>query len=118
MVAKFKVHTLTLGTAIQGCTKFFFTAPNGQYAGMSAETGITEATTGESAMPKTSVGELLLGGVASRLNFTYTKAGKTLRGKLIVATDKADTARADLVGKAYNGGIIKKVYVPRQSQSG
>ncbi|MBD2571068.1 hypothetical protein [Anabaena lutea] len=45
---------------------------------------------------------------------TYKKNKKRLGTVILVAPDKADTAKDELLGKAYNGGVISKVTSPRR----
>jgi hypothetical protein len=116
MAAKWKIHILTTTDADAPSKKFAFLAPDGQYTGLSATTGVAEATTdGEKSLPLCTVESLLGSPLVVRKTVRYTKAGKTRYGDLVVAVDKADTFATDIVGKTYNGGVVKDAYSPRRA---
>ena len=59
-MAKWKTHILTTADADAPSKKFAFLAPDGQYAGLSAVTGVAEAETdGEKSLPLRTVESLL-----------------------------------------------------------
>jgi hypothetical protein len=112
-MAKFSVHKLVLTTPLNSTTNFYFLAPDGQYEGLSAETGVSTVTANaEKIMPKCTVTELLKSPVAVRKHIRYTKAGRTHYSKIIVSSEKAATIETSLPGKAYNGGTVVDVYEP------
>ena len=118
MVAKFVTCKLTLGTAVNGCTNFLFSAPRDTYSdsNIKAATGIQETTANiDINFPKYKIEELILGGIASRVYFSYEKAGKLYHTSLLCSVENKATVDDDLVGKSFKGGTIKKVYEPRRA---
>ena len=96
-MAKFVLHKLVYQT-----NKYYFLAPQGAYAGIGTESGVTEVNVvDEMKMPPCKVEEILKSPVASRKIITGKLGTKRRYYRILVAADKVDTFDADIVGKSY-----------------
>jgi hypothetical protein len=121
MVAKFGLFNVANGTG-PTATKFYFKGIAGSYAGIATACGVTEVTDNdEKRMPACSIEELLGSSQAVRIKLRLAKANnKSEYKEIIVATDKADTAKkakADggLIGETFDGRAILSVVSPRRA---
>ena len=118
-MAKFAHHklTFTIAGVGGGAKEFYFLADTNAYDGIETETGVTLSTSEtEKSMPICTVEALLGSSVASRLVVELEPvSGKARRREIICASDKADSAKTDLLNKTINGKAIKKVVSPRRA---
>lgn len=110
-----KLHRATLGTA-PDIKEYFFLQKPGIYTGdIATATGITVAAESEQDQPAISVAALLGKGLLFRIVASYTAAGKRKTIRLVCVKTKLGTIFDDLDGKAYNGGTLSAVRIPRDA---
>lgn len=79
-------------------------------------TGVDVAESNEQEKPQILVEQLIRSGIAESFKLSYEKGGKLHYANILVAADKATSAKVQLVNKSYNGGEIIKVYSKTNNQ--
>ncbi len=111
MAAFLKLHKVivTKGSVL---SEYFFKSGSATYTGLATETGVDLAAAAELDEPAVSKHELVKKGILINVNLIYEKAGKLRSARLAVSRSKVGDvfdAATGLIGKSYNGGVIKSV---------
>lgn len=116
MPAILTLHKITIpaaGTA--PAKKYFFLGNPRTYNGLSAETGVEEASDKERGEPAHSVAELLGTGQIVRASIYYKVGAKRRSARIITTPDKLVAFRASKIGNEYKSGKITGIRTPRRA---
>lgn len=116
---KMTLHVATVGAAgaggaLDAGNTYFFLQSDTAYTGLATETGIDKATEAQQDAPRYKIGELLARGILVRLAVSIKDGTRIKTRKLLVTKDKVIPALEGLKNKAYGGGTITSVRVPRR----
>lgn len=116
MAAIFKKYKITYTEG--GVTKTYYFLGNPRtYTGISAGTGVDDASNDEEAEVESSVEKILGSGFVVRAKIYYKAGGKSKTAAILIPSNKFVAFRKSMAGKPYNGGTVTSVRQPRRASS-